>query len=258
MSNIDDKLSKLIQIKSDIKDAIVDKGVEMPAGLPFDQYSTKIGEISGGVIPTTEDYKIFKYEGSNYSTYRSNISEDGIFTSSLDDKGLSLNVFPGDSNLPDDGTGFLTVEMKVRINEISTTGINLIFGCKNNFALGFNATNPYFGIWAGAINGDQTGITDLPVETGKDYYFRVTPYSKSGSFAYYIKLEVKYAPDEDYITIGDFNSYQKAISTGGDLDIGWCYYSNATWYSSCSIDLKTVNAYGKLKDSASTVFIKCT
>lgn len=257
MSNIDDKLSKLIQIKSDIKDAIVDKGVYMPAGLPFDQYSTKIGEISGGLIPTTENYKIFKYEGDNYSTYRSNISEDGIFTSSLDDKGLSLNVFPGDHSLPDDGAGFLTVEMKVRINEIPTTGINLIFGCKNEFALGFNANNPYFGIWAGALNGDVGGITTLPVETGKDYYFRLTPYCKGGPRLYYIKLEVKYAPDEDYITIGDFSANGE-IYIGGDLHIGWCYYSNTSFTSSCSIDLKTVNAYGKFKDSCSTVFIKCT
>lgn len=53
---IDEKLSKLIQIKSDIKDAIVDKGVVMPAGLPFDQYSTKIGEIEAGskVIQMTQ------------------------------------------------------------------------------------------------------------------------------------------------------------------------------------------------------------
>lgn len=45
---IDEKLNKLLQIKSDIKDAIVDKGVEMPAGLPFDQYASKVSEIEAG------------------------------------------------------------------------------------------------------------------------------------------------------------------------------------------------------------------
>lgn len=45
---IDDKLNELIQIKSDIKDAIVDKGVEMPDGLPFNQYASRVSQISGG------------------------------------------------------------------------------------------------------------------------------------------------------------------------------------------------------------------
>ena len=45
---IDNKLRQIIQIKSDIKNAIVDKDVKMPAGLPFDQYAGKISEIEAG------------------------------------------------------------------------------------------------------------------------------------------------------------------------------------------------------------------
>lgn len=48
MGTIADKLSKLEQTKSDIKQAIVDKGVEVDSTLPFAQYPSKIAEIKGG------------------------------------------------------------------------------------------------------------------------------------------------------------------------------------------------------------------
>lgn len=48
MANINDKLIQLAEAKSNIRDAIIAKGVEVDASLPFLQYANKIGEISSG------------------------------------------------------------------------------------------------------------------------------------------------------------------------------------------------------------------
>ena len=52
MSTIAEQLAALAQIKSDIKDAIIDKGVPVSDSDPFSDYATKIGQISGGGSPS--------------------------------------------------------------------------------------------------------------------------------------------------------------------------------------------------------------
>ena len=49
MGNISDKLNKLIQTKADIKNAIINKGVNIDSSLPFSQYASKISEIQGEI-----------------------------------------------------------------------------------------------------------------------------------------------------------------------------------------------------------------
>lgn len=46
--SISEKLREILQIKSDLKIAISNKGVEITENLPFNKYAIKIGEISGG------------------------------------------------------------------------------------------------------------------------------------------------------------------------------------------------------------------
>lgn len=48
--SIADKLRELLQIKSDLKIAISDKGVEITENLPFNKYAIKIGEIPKGSL----------------------------------------------------------------------------------------------------------------------------------------------------------------------------------------------------------------
>ncbi len=48
MSNINDKLIQLAETKSNIRDAIISKGVEVDTSLPFGEYANKIKEISKG------------------------------------------------------------------------------------------------------------------------------------------------------------------------------------------------------------------
>lgn len=46
--SVADKITQLNGIKNDIKQAIIDKGVEVTSETPFTDYANKIGEISGG------------------------------------------------------------------------------------------------------------------------------------------------------------------------------------------------------------------
>lgn len=48
--SIDDKLNQLLQIKSDVRNAIIEKGVEVDSSLPLNQYANKIRSISGSII----------------------------------------------------------------------------------------------------------------------------------------------------------------------------------------------------------------
>lgn len=48
MSTIAEQLAALAQIKEDIRQAIIDKGVAVSASTPFADYATLIGDISGG------------------------------------------------------------------------------------------------------------------------------------------------------------------------------------------------------------------
>lgn len=48
MSTIAEQLAALAQIKEDIRQAIIDKGVDVPSNTPFTSYASLIGDISGG------------------------------------------------------------------------------------------------------------------------------------------------------------------------------------------------------------------
>lgn len=46
MSTIAQKLADLAQIKADIRQAIIDKGIDVPSDTPFADYASLIGDIS--------------------------------------------------------------------------------------------------------------------------------------------------------------------------------------------------------------------
>lgn len=91
--SIVDKLRELLQIKSDIKDAIVSKGVEVDASLPFNQYPDKISEISGSESSTeynlTENFYINGTLSKNngiYSGFSKTNYIKSIFTEDIRNK----------------------------------------------------------------------------------------------------------------------------------------------------------------------------
>lgn len=78
------KLNKILQTKSEIKNAIEAKGVSV-GNIPFDEYSDKIGEISGGSITLKDfgsDLYVVVYKTDGYSVLIPyipiNISVDNI------------------------------------------------------------------------------------------------------------------------------------------------------------------------------------
>lgn len=48
MSTIAEQLAALAQIKANIRQAIIDKGVNVPVNTPFANYASLVGDISGG------------------------------------------------------------------------------------------------------------------------------------------------------------------------------------------------------------------
>ena len=86
MSNIDEKLNQILQIKSDIKDAITEKGVEVYSSLPFSLYPSKIREISsGGSIEYTDPL---------FDTYGElTIEDNGIYSGFNLNRSYIYNVF---------------------------------------------------------------------------------------------------------------------------------------------------------------------
>ena len=66
MNDTASKLSKLLETKAAIKQAIIDKGVEVPDGTTFDEYPNKIAAIeSGGSVP---DY--ISLRTNNHTNYQ--------------------------------------------------------------------------------------------------------------------------------------------------------------------------------------------
>lgn len=72
MSSIDFGISKLHKIKKDIHTAIEEKGVTVANDAPFDEYASKIGEITGGGGNEDTDYAaMLVLEGIDTGTERS-------------------------------------------------------------------------------------------------------------------------------------------------------------------------------------------
>lgn len=105
--SISDKLREILQIKSDIKDAIIDKGVEMPAGLPFDQYASKVSEIS-----SSSGYRLPTLEKDGYSCVlvgsSTILSSDNreLFSNTINQGIVNalIYTFPNETNLLDGNT----------------------------------------------------------------------------------------------------------------------------------------------------------
>ena len=70
---ISDKLVRLNEVKQQIKQSIIDKGVAVADTDPFSGYAAKIGEISGGGAPATKF-------GCTVDNFLGNVDADGVYT----------------------------------------------------------------------------------------------------------------------------------------------------------------------------------
>jgi len=62
------KLAKVEQTKTEIKAAIIAKGVDVPEGTTFAAYATKISEISTGIVPTG-NIELQQQSGTDVTNY---------------------------------------------------------------------------------------------------------------------------------------------------------------------------------------------
>lgn len=100
MSSINDKLIQLAETKSNIRDAIISKGVEVDTSLPFGEYANKIKDISGAITPTVEDLNIYSlsdrnriFELSNTGMY-SSVPKGQSITDECNLKGIATLTKP--------------------------------------------------------------------------------------------------------------------------------------------------------------------
>ena len=116
MSQLIDNLNLIVSIKSNIKSAIENKGVDM-TGVSFGSYADKIGEISGG---------------GQFITEPLNITSNGIYTPGQGVDGFSTVTV----DVPQSVTGFTEKELT---EGICITNLNNSASFVGNNAFGFNS-----------------------------------------------------------------------------------------------------------------------
>lgn len=102
-----DKLNQIKSCKEDIKQAIIDKGVDM-TDVAFTEYATKIREISGGSTPEVDDTDYIEYTNLIYVQNQalmglSNLIQikfgaDGLYHERLEQDGFITDIIQGDGN----------------------------------------------------------------------------------------------------------------------------------------------------------------
>lgn len=105
MGTTADKLNKLLETKANIKQAIIDKGVDIPDDTKFADYPSKIADIASGDDPVGPFYKQLTNNGTNYNYlfYYKTISDSSFIepldTSNVTNMNFSFSNFSSSSSL---------------------------------------------------------------------------------------------------------------------------------------------------------------
>lgn len=157
MGTIADKLNKLLDTKSSIRNAIASKGIEIPENTLFSNYASKISQIPTGplyeIIPIT-------IEGSDLHYGSTDIYYTGIY----DGKIRKFVIGEGDRNLP------------FTINVLKGTAIAM-----TSYSMGSETSA--IQISGNCFNGNNTFIISVKQETGSTTanYYNVCIVENSGS-----------------------------------------------------------------------------
>lgn len=105
MGTTADKLNKLLETKANIKQAIIDKGVDIPDDTKFADYPSKIADIASGDDPLGPFYKQITNNGTTYNylfAYKT-ISDPSFIepldTSNVTNMSFTFNNFSSSSSL---------------------------------------------------------------------------------------------------------------------------------------------------------------
>lgn len=137
MGTTADKLNKLLETKANIKQAIIDKGVDIPDDTKFADYPSKIADIASGDDPVGPFYKQLTNNGTNYNylfAYKT-ISDSSFIepldTSNVTNMSNAFNTFSTSSSLDLTGwdiskvTNIQNMFYDAKITELDVTGWNV-------------------------------------------------------------------------------------------------------------------------------------
>ncbi len=202
MSQLIDNLNLIVSIKSDIKSAIENKGVDM-TGVSFPGYASKIGEISGG--------------GGVNPSGTLEISQNGVYD--------VYSYASASVNVPQSVTGFTEKEI--------TEGIQIVNLSNSASFIASNAFNCNTTI--------QTVNLPNCISVGEQAFYSCSnlktvslPECKTISsrvFSNCTTLQSIYLPNVEYI--GDI-AFSGCISLSGVLSFPLCSYIGSATFSDCS------------------------
>lgn len=204
MSQLTDNLNLIVSIKSDIKSAIENKGVDM-TGVSFPGYASKIGEISGGGQFITEPLNV-----TSNGTYTPGQGVDGFSTVTVD--------------VPQSVTGYTQKDIT---EEICITDLNNSASFVGNSAFAYNSCLTTVDLPMCKTVGDEAFARCFRLEQ-----FSLPMCSYIGNSAFYTcrPLSQVNLPMCSYIGIGAFNGCWSV----SQVNIPVCNYIGNFAFTDCS------------------------
>lgn len=211
-----EKLLYLNDTKQIIKQAIVDKGVEITPDTPFREYADKIGEISSGGTKVVKNVTFFPMEYDEVNHTITNVTEES---------------FPK-VNKTFDISGDWEIGMKVKtpsqLEECHLAGLRKAdngntgdrFGeyiyYTSNGSIGFDLSNASGTGW---LQGDIMSSAGT-VRANTEYWLKLSYYN------YVYKLEYKSNSDDPWVTASSYTSTSKVYPNPKVLYLGVYRYSD--------------------------------
>ena len=235
MSTTADKLNYLISTKNAIKQAIIDKGVNVTDTDTFRSYATKIGEIQsgGGELPAYMSAKNFTFDGNactgyvgdntlpeiiipkSYSTVTSTETVAGAKV--LDKENLSMSIYDFQSvTFSDGGTNTQTYTSTSQLQNLSTDFPN------DCYLVSMQGSNPFSFNFLQMASDMQ--MLQFPIAVnGQSFSDGMT------AFDYIIQnniTNVNFDGDVKIITFIDGDDYQVTSVSGSSNGSGFKNYQN--------------------------------
>lgn len=229
MTSINDKLIQLAETKSGIREAIIQKGIDVDAELPFRDYIDKIKEIM--------NRKYFSLMAENAST---NISDDGILTCDISTNNNNNKVCLAYGTVLRN-YGF-TAECKFNMSSMPSTP-SVILGANVNdaFVIGVEGTNSPLKMWYRLGSGHDPAVGVTPLQINKDYWLRFTCKMNTYFYNYDYTIELKESKDSDYNVEWVSSDHSQMYGALTQIIFGGGYNANTTWGFAGSVDLKECN-----------------
>lgn len=287
MGTTADKLNKLLETKTNIKQAIIDKGVDIPDDTKFADYPNKIADIASGDDPVGPFYKQLTNNGTNYSyLFAYKTISDPSFIESLDTSNVTnmsqaFNNFSTSSSLDLSGwnvskiTSMYNMFSSATIPALDVTGWNTnnVTSMNSMFDTFRGSTIVGLNTWnTGKVTNMNSMFDDCKLTTleGISNWDVSKVTNMNGMFASCTKLTTLDISGWDTSNVNEFGSiYWFLTGTSssllttviGELDLSSCtsglHYSSSSYYCFKSLPkLETLYLKNIYKNSTMTNAVK--